>query len=146
MKFSIVTVGRVKVGFYRDGIAEYEKRLRRFAEVQITPVKEATQATEGERLLAKATGYVVALDERGTRFTTEQLAQHISALELRGEARLSVLIGGADGHSEAVRKRADELWSLSPLTLPHDLALLVLLEQLYRVETLRAGHPYHRGN
>ena len=146
MRFDIIAVGRAKAGFYRDGIAEYEKRLRRFAEVRVITVKEGTQAVEGERLLAQASGYIVALDERGTMFSTEQLSSHIGALELRGESRMSILIGGADGHDNNVRGRADNVWSLSPLTMPHDLALLVLLEQLYRVETLRAGHPYHRGN
>lgn len=146
MKFDIVVVGRAKAGFYRAGITEYEKRLRRFADVRIVPVREATQAVEGERLLAKASGYIVALDERGTLFSTEQLQNRINELEMRGESRMSILIGGANGHTDHVRGRANELWSLSPLTMPHDLALLVLLEQLYRVETLRAGHPYHRGN
>lgn len=146
MKYEIITVGKVRSGFYRDGSKEYEKRLTRFGSIGITNVKEATQAVESERLLAAASGYVIALDERGTHRTTDQLAQHITQLAERGTNRICILIGGADGHTDSLRANVSELWSLSKLTMPHDLALLVLLEQLYRVETIRAGHPYHRGN
>ena len=65
-------------------------------------------------------------------------------LELNGGSRVSLLIGGANGHDEQLLAAVDESWSLGPLTLPHYLARLVLVEQLYRVETVRAGHPYHR--
>lgn len=72
------------------------------------------------------------------------MAERVTALETRGVSQVSLLIGGAAGLSELVREAAGELWSLSALTLPHELARLVLLEQLYRLETIRAGHPYHR--
>lgn len=146
MKYDIITVGKLRTGFYRDGCSEYKKRLRRYAGITLTTVREGTQATESERLLAAAQGYVIVLDERGKQRSTANLATHLSELELRGTNRVSLLIGGADGHTPDLRKRVDELLSLSTLTMPHDLALLVLLEQLYRVETLRAGHPYHRGD
>lgn len=146
MKYDVISVGKVKTGFYREGCSEYEKRLRRYADLSLTTVREGTQEVESERLLAQASGYIIALDERGKQRTTTNLATHFSNLEMRGINRISLLIGGADGHTEQLRKQADELLSLSALTMPHDLALLVLLEQLYRVETVRAGHPYHRAN
>lgn len=146
MKYDVISVGKVKTSFYREGCSEYEKRLRRYADLTLTTVREGTQEVESERLLAQASGYIIALDERGKQRTTTNLATHFSNLEMRGINRISLLIGGADGHTEQLRKQADELLSLSALTMPHDLALLVLLEQLYRVETVRAGHPYHRAN
>lgn len=146
MKYDIISVGKIKTGFYRDGCKEYEKRLKRYANVTLTTVREGTQSMESERLLAKTTGYIIALDERGTQRTTTSFAAHIDKLELHGTNRISFLIGGANGHTPQLRKRADELCSLSTLTMPHDLALLVLLEQLYRIETVRSGHPYHRAN
>ena len=84
------------------------------------------------------------LDEAGEGHTTAGLASFATALEARGVSRISLLIGGPDGHGDRARRAADASLSLSPLTFPHELARLVLLEQLYRVESLRAGHPYHR--
>ena len=80
----------------------------------------------------------------GAERTSAAWAARIGELEVRSVGQVSFLLGGAGGHSRALKNRADELWSLSKLTLPHELARLVLLEQLYRAETIRAGHPYHR--
>jgi len=119
--------------------------LQAYAKVELIEVKEAKGIEqESAALLAAAQGYVVALDEAGELLSTQQLADKLTWLELRGISLLSLLIGGANGHSQVLKRQADALWSLSPLTLPHELARLVILEQLYRVETLRAGHPYHR--
>ncbi len=152
MKYHIVAVGQLKRGFLADGCHHYEKRLRPYAKLELTELKEgrgataeATRERESQGLRSAATGHVVVLDERGLSHTTAALAQQVSALELRGVAQVSLLVGGAEGHADWLRSEADELWSLSALTLPHELARLVLLEQLYRIETLRAGHPYHRG-
>lgn len=154
MRYRIVAVGRVGQGYARDGCERFLKRLRALAPTEVVEVR-ATRAADPDVVrsqesaaLLSAVGSaqrVVAVDERGRGFTTSALASHVTQLELRGISRLDLLVGGAEGHAEAVRERADEAWSLSPLTLPHDLARLVLLEQLYRIETLRSGHPYHRG-
>ncbi|MFO7545317.1 MAG: 23S rRNA (pseudouridine(1915)-N(3))-methyltransferase RlmH [Trueperaceae bacterium] len=153
MRYRIVAVGRVGHGYARDGCERFLKRLRALAPTEIVEVRTARASAavvvrrqEGEALLSAVTSAqrVVALDERGRTFTTKALAEHVTQLELHGVSRLDVLIGGAEGHTDAVRERAEETWSLSPLTFPHDLARLVLLEQLYRIETLRSGHPYHR--
>ena len=85
------------------------------------------------------------LDERGERFTTRAFADRLEALARRGDVKCAAfLIGAADGHNDQLRKEADLLLTLSPFTLQHELALLVLLEQLYRVASLKSGSPYHR--
>jgi len=145
MRYRLLTIGKLKRGFYQVGCQHYLERLQAYAKVELIEVKEAKGIEqESAALLAAAQGYVVALDEAGELLSTQQLADKLTWLELRGISLLSLLIGGANGHSQVLKRQADALWSLSPLTLPHELARLVILEQLYRVETLRAGHPYHR--
>lgn len=152
MRYRLACIGRLKRGFYADACGHYAGRLEPFARLEVVELKEARGAdaaavreAESEALLAAAQARTVALDEHGRSFDTRALAAHLDALEVAGDSRLSVLLGGAEGHAPGLLRRVDEVWSLSPLTLPHELARLVLLEQLYRVETLRAGHPYHRG-
>ena len=150
MRYRIVAVGRLRRGFAADGCRHYLERLIRLAQVEVVEVKafkgnpERVRTAESEALLAAAEGYLVTLDERGKAWRSQELARNLTSLELDGISRLSLLIGGAEGLSQAVRQRADASWRLSDLTLPHGLARLLLLEQLYRAETIRAGHPYHR--
>jgi 23S rRNA (pseudouridine1915-N3)-methyltransferase len=151
MRYHLVTIGTVKRSFYKQGCEFYLERLKNYSKVETIELKEHKAAnaatvkqTESEALLSAASGYVIALDETGKTFTSEQLAQKITTLENQSVSLISLLIGGAEGHSETLKKGARELWSLSPLTLPRELARLVLLEGLYRAETIRAGHPYHR--
>lgn len=151
MKYRIVAVGKLKRGFLAAGCTHFLERLGPYAKTEVLELKEGRGSTqqvveqEGTALLGAASGYLIALDERGTQHTSASWAARIGELETRSVGQLSFLLGGANGHGEALRGRVDELWSLSKLTLPHELARLVLLEQLYRAETLRAGHPYHRG-
>ncbi|WP_038048923.1 23S rRNA (pseudouridine(1915)-N(3))-methyltransferase RlmH [Thermus caliditerrae] len=136
MRLRVVAVGKPRLAYAQLGVEEYAGRIRRYAPLEVHFVKEARE------LLPRAEGHrKVVLDERGRLFTTEALLRFLEGWE--GE-RVAFLVGGAEGHPEAVRREADLLLSLSPLTLQHELALLVLLEQLYRLLTLRAGHPYHR--
>lgn len=136
MRLRVVAVGKPRLDYARLGVETYVERIRKYAPLEILYVKEARE------LLPKAEGYrKVVLDERGKFYTTEGLYQLLQGWE--GE-RVAFLVGGAEGHPEGVRREADLLLSLSPLTLQHELALLVLLEQLYRLFTLKAGHPYHR--
>ncbi len=151
MRYRVVCVGKVRSPFAKDGSKRYLDLLGRLAPSELIEVRESRageverrRAEDAERLLAAADGYVVALDERGATHSSRGLADLIGRLETSGVSRISVLIGGADGHAAELRTRADDSWRLSDLTLPHELALLVLLEQLYRAETIRAGHPYHR--
>jgi len=126
------------------GLEEYASRLRRSRKFELIYVREGTQAQEGQRLLEASEGFVrVVLDERGQLVNTLTLHKKLSDWEMAGE-KVAFLIGGAEGHTEQTRSRAHWLFSLSPLTLQHELALVVLLEQLYRVESLKRGEPYHR--
>jgi 23S rRNA (pseudouridine1915-N3)-methyltransferase len=96
--------------------------------------------------LEKSQGaFRIVLDERGERPTTRQLSDKVAALEMRGDVKcVAFLIGASDGHTDELRRSADWLLSLSSMTMQHELALVVLLEQIYRVATLRKGEPYHR--
>jgi 23S rRNA (pseudouridine1915-N3)-methyltransferase len=85
------------------------------------------------------------LDERGQQVSSRALASRVSTWEQSGSIKgIAILIGGASGHTEALREHADWLWSLSSLTLQHEMALLLVLEQMYRAYTIKAGTPYHR--
>ena len=111
----------------------------------IVYVKAADRADESRALLARSDGmWRVVLDEHGDHLASRDLAKKIDAWEQRGPRDFALLIGGADGHSDELRKAAGWTWSLSKLTLQHELALVVLLEQLYRAYTIKAGLPYHR--
>lgn len=155
MKARLIAVGENAPPWVAEGFAEYRKRLSHWLPldlVEIAPglrgknrdVARATQ-DEGTRVLAALPkqAHVVVLDGRGTLHTSEQLAQRLE--HWRGQGRdLAFLIGGPEGHAAEVLTRADERWSLGPLTLPHMLVRLVLAEQLYRAAALLANHPYHR--
>jgi 23S rRNA (pseudouridine1915-N3)-methyltransferase len=151
----VLTLGRSDRGPFAAAIERYRARLDASsggAEVRALKASrlgsaQERRAADADTLLAAARvagGWSVLLDERGASFTTAALAAHVAALEQRGESRLTLLVGAADGVDERVRAEVDAVWSLSPLTLPHELALVVLLEQLYRVATIASGHPYHR--
>jgi 23S rRNA (pseudouridine1915-N3)-methyltransferase len=151
MRYHLVTIGSVKRSFYKQGCDFYLERLKNYSKVDVVELKEhkassveTVKQAESDMLLNAASGYLIALDETGKMFTSEKLAQRVTTLENQSISLISILIGGAEGHSETLKQSVKELWSLSALTLPHELARLVLLEQLYRAETIRAGHPYHR--
>lgn len=151
MRYQIMAIGQLKRGFYAEGCQFYIDRLKAYAKLELVELKEAKDRTpeqikelESTALLQAASGYTIALDEQGKTLTSKQLAQTLTQLENSGISTLSLLIGGAEGHSQSLKKQVQALWRLSDLTLPHDLARLVLLEQLYRAETIRARHPYHR--
>jgi len=159
MRYRLLAIGKLKRGFYQAGCQHYLERLQAYAKAELIELKEKGGIDESAALLTAAQGYtaqgytaqvytaqvyIVALDEAGELLSTQQLADTLTRLELRGVSQLSLLIGGARGHSQALKSQVAALWSLSNLTLPHELARLVALEQLYRVETLRARHPYHR--
>ncbi|WP_018466433.1 23S rRNA (pseudouridine(1915)-N(3))-methyltransferase RlmH [Calidithermus timidus] len=144
MRIRVCVVGRPRLEYARLGLEEYASRLRRSRKFELIYVREGTQAQEGQRLLEASEGFVrVVLDERGQLVNTLTLHKKLSDWEMAGE-KVAFLIGGAEGHTEQTRSRAHWLFSLSPLTLQHELALVVLLEQLYRVESLKRGEPYHR--
>lgn len=154
MKWSIVAVGRVKEPFYRAAVAEYLGRLEHYRSVSLVEVpeerlvpgrEEAVMRREAERLTAACRDATrVALTEGGDRLTTLELARKLDRFERQGSSHLAFVLGGPQGlDAEFVAGSAWEL-SLSPLTFPYQLARLVLLEQLYRCETLRRNEPYHK--
>lgn len=145
MKLRICIIGKPRLPYARAGLAEYEKRLERYTRLELRYLKEGPQAQEGQRLLEASKGYKrVVLDERGQMVDTQALRARLESWEMQAEKGVAFLIGGAEGHAQAVRDQADWVLALSRLTLQHELALVVLLEQLYRVETLKRGEPYHR--
>ena len=143
MKLRILAIGKPKLRYAADGIAEFQKRLARSGKLEIHYLKDGNDTRQ---FLQRSEGtYRIALDERGWCPTTTELVQRIDALEERGDIKtVTFLIGGADGHSEELRGACDLVLSLSSLTLQHELALVVLLEQLYRVFSIKRGEPYHR--
>ncbi len=145
MKWQIVSIGKPSLDYARRGIAEYEKRLRRYAKLDIIHGREQGREKNSDYLLKASEGaYRIALDERGKTPTTLEFAKAVEQWQHQGHKRITFIIGGADGHSADVREQADQVWALSALTFQHELALLVLLEQIYRVHTYLKGEPYHR--
>ncbi|CAN5784542.1 23S rRNA (pseudouridine(1915)-N(3))-methyltransferase RlmH [soil metagenome] len=145
MKWNIITVGKPALAWAKTGTEDYAKRLRKMATVELTTVREGGSAQNGIRSLeASKDSYRIVLDERGRQLSSMEFSKWIEKQELNGRKRVSFLIGGADGHSPEVREAADELWALSTMTLQHEMALVVLLEQIYRGYSIMRGTPYHR--
>lgn len=145
MHWRFLAIGKPKLPFARDGIAEYLGRLQPFTDAKLDYLKAGARETESAALLARSEGhYRIVLDERGEQPTSLALSQRFTRLEHDRIKSVAVIIGGADGHTEDLRQRADWLWSLSRLTLQHELALLLTLEQIYRAYTIKANLPYHR--
>lgn len=146
MKWQILAIGKPSLAYARAGVEEYRKRLSRYATVELTADgKDAGPEKNGTAQLAASDGAVrIVLDERGEPWTTAGFAGRVKDWQVGGIKRVAVLIGGADGHSPSVREAADHIVALSGFTLQHELALVVLLEQIYRVHTILKGEPYHR--
>jgi 23S rRNA (pseudouridine1915-N3)-methyltransferase len=148
MKLRVVAVGKDRSGLYSPAVDEYAGRIARYVRFELVEVPEARRHAgtprakdeEGEALLARigAKERVVVLDERGTEETSEAFARRVGGWLSRGQD-VALVVGGADGLSDAVRARADET-----LTLAHRLARLVLVEQLYRALTILRGEKYHK--
>ncbi len=156
MKLAILAVGHRMPAWVNDAFGEYAKRMPREMPLQLKELKPAQRSSaagdiarwlqaEAERITAALPqgALRVVLDERGRSFPTRTLADHLERWRSDGRD-VAFIIGGADGLDDTVRSRADLLWSLSPLTLPHGLVRVVLAEQLYRASSLLSGHPYHR--
>ena len=156
MKASLIAVGERAPSWVAEGFVEYRKRLSHWLPLELVEVEAGLRgkgrdavramADEGQRVLAALpkSAHVVALDGRGQPWSSEQLAQRLEAWRAQGRD-LALLIGGPEGHAPEVLSRADQAWSLGPLTLPHMLVRLLVAEQLYRAAAMLANHPYHRG-
>ena len=145
MRWQVFAIGKPKLDFAKLGIDEYTARMHQFAPVQMNYLKASTQAGESLALVERSKGmFRIVLDERGEEVTSRALAKKISELEMHGKRDIAIVVGGADGHTDEVRQSAGWLWSLSKLTLQHELALVLAMEQLYRAYTIKGGLPYHR--
>lgn len=145
MKHQILAAGKPALGYAKTGVAEYLKRLTRYGTYELKHLKDGSSEDVSKRLREASEGTLrIVMDERGENLTTAQLTKKIQHWEMCGVKRASYLIGASDGHTQDLRDDADLIWALSPLTLQHELALVVLLEQLYRVATIQRGEPYHR--
>lgn len=146
MRWIIATVGSPRLTYAKLGVEDYANRVRRMSRLEFTVVKASpTPGAESAALLARTEGcHRIVLDSRGEMLTSSEWAALVRDLELDGKGSAAVLIGGAEGHAPAVHAVADRRVSLGPLTLQHELALVVFLEQLYRAYTILRGLPYHR--
>lgn len=156
MKWTVLAVGKLRGAAASGGVAEYLERIRRMRPVEMVEAPAAKAgsqdaavaralAKEGRALLAKIkpADHVILLDRLGAARDSEALAAHLAALEPRVRGRLVFTVGGAFGVDESVRARANESISFGPITLPHELARLILVEQLYRALTIQRNLPYH---
>ena len=143
MLLKIVAVGRVKERSFAERCDEYRKRLGAYAKVQLVEVADGDVASEGAAILRELDrehhAEVVALSEEGREFTTAEFAAHLAA----ADGKVVFVIGGPFGLAPEVEKRARLVWSLSRLTFTHEMARMLLLEQLYRACNLNAGGRYH---
>ena len=159
MKIKIVTVGKLKEKYLKDGIAEYSKRISRFAKLEMieladekTPDKaseienQKILETEGARILSKVgeRDFVLVLAIEGKTFSSEEFSKQLEEASIKGYSTLTFIIGGSLGLAPSVKNRANLSVSFGRLTLPHQLMRLVLVEQIYRAFTIQQESPYHK--
>ncbi|WP_377887233.1 23S rRNA (pseudouridine(1915)-N(3))-methyltransferase RlmH [Alkalihalobacillus sp. R86527] len=159
MNISIVTVGKLKEKYLKQGIAEYTKRLGPFAKIEVIEVPDEkapenlsevemvqVKNAEGTRILSKISqdAHVIALAIEGNMKTSEKLAKDLDQLATYGKSKVAFVIGGSLGLSDDVMKRANDTLSFSKMTFPHQLMRLVLVEQIYRAFKINRGEPYHK--
>lgn len=159
MKITVIGVGKVKEKFFRDAIAEYEKRLGRYCKLEICEVpdektpdgaseslEDTIKEKEADRILGKLPedAYVMILDIVGKKMDSVAFGKKIEQLGISGKSHLVFVIGGSLGLHEKVKKRADFSVSFSDMTFPHQLMRVILLEQIYRGYRIVKGEPYHK--
>jgi 23S rRNA (pseudouridine1915-N3)-methyltransferase len=159
VNISIITVGKLKEKYLRQGIEEYLKRLSAYAKVEVVEVADEkapeelselemlqVKQKEGERILAKISQdtYVIALAIQGKLQSSEELANTLDKLATYGKSKIAFVIGGSLGLSEEVLKRSNEQLSFSRMTFPHQLMRLILVEQIYRTFRINRNEPYHK--
>jgi 23S rRNA (pseudouridine1915-N3)-methyltransferase len=143
MKLHIVTVGKPRLPYAREGWDEYLKRLTHYHDIRVTHLPDKWAYDASQLLHAAGSAYKVALVIEGEQLSSRQLAAFLQKRAIDGR-ELCLVIGGPEGLPEAVIAAADYQWSFSKLTFPHDLAMVILLEALYRASTINAGTPYHK--
>lgn len=159
MRYTILCVGKIKEKYFTDAIAEYKKRLSRYADMEIIEVadeKTPDQASEGEENLIKAmegkrllskikdSMYVIALDLKGKEYDSVAFSQYLSDLKVRGNSHIAFVIGGSLGLDKEVLDRSNAKVCFSKMTFPHQLMRVILLEQVYRGCRIEKNEPYHK--
>lgn len=159
MRLRIIAAGKVREKYLALGIEEYRKRLAGVAQVEVVEVPdeplpepwsdslaERARAVEGERIRKqiKPGSFVIALEIRGQELSSEELASLLAKQALNGYSDFTFIIGGASGLAQSVLQGADFRLSFGPMTFPHQLMRLMLVEQLYRAVKINRGEPYHR--
>ncbi|MDO4518477.1 MAG: 23S rRNA (pseudouridine(1915)-N(3))-methyltransferase RlmH, partial [Bacillota bacterium] len=155
----VIAIGKLKEKYWRDAIAEYAKRLKAYCTLDIVELKEsplranpsaadeeAVKIAEGQAILDRIqkNDYVITLEIRGKRLTSEQLADKVQTLGIEGRSSLVFVIGGSLGLSADVSKRADFKLSFSDMTFPHQMMRVILLEQIYRAFKINRNEAYHK--
>ena len=158
MRFYVVSIGKLKDAYLRDGVAEYVKRMRPYGGITITELNESkigdkpsdadrkqVVVEEGERLLKAVpkNAYTVLLDVYGKTMSSEELAKTIAKLEVDGISDMAFIVGGAFGVSDELRKSVNYKLSFSPMTFTHQMVRLLLVEQIYRASKINRNEPYH---
>jgi 23S rRNA (pseudouridine1915-N3)-methyltransferase len=142
VKINVITVGQPKLQYAKDGWEEYWQRLKHYHQLRATRIPDKNN--DADHILKVAgNSYKVGLVIEGQQLSSQELASFLEKHSLEGR-EVSFIIGGPDGLPKEVIQQLDYPWSLGELTLPHDLAMIVTLEALYRASTINAGHPYHR--
>lgn len=159
MNISVISVGKLKEKYLKLGIEEFSKRLSKYCKLDLIELEdekcpenlsekdmEIVKNKEGQRILSKIknNSYVIALAIDGKNLSSEELADTISKLAVRGNSHITFIIGGSLGLSDEVLKRADYKLSFSKMTFPHQLMKLILLEQVYRAFRINNNEPYHK--
>lgn len=159
MKITVLCVGKIKEKYWSDAIAEYMKRLSKYCTADIQEVadektdekasekeEELVKEKEGQRLLSKIPdqAYVITLTIGGKSFDSVEMSKMLENFGIRGKDRIVFVIGGSLGLSDKVQARADEAWSFSKLTFPHQMMRVILLEQIYRSFRIMKNEPYHK--
>ena len=146
LSITIFAVGKLKESFWKEACAEYLKRLGAYCKITVKEFPDSNKEREAELLLSHLPEHapILLLDIKGKEISSETLATKIDTYALSGSSQLVFIIGGSDGVISEVKQHATERISFGPITLPHNLARVVLLEQLYRAFKISRGEPYHK--
>lgn len=147
LRFTILCVGKIKEAYMREAVSDYTRRLTKYGKIEIVETNEDISVKkEGEALLARLQekSYVFALDLKGKMCSSPELARMLERQATSGYSHFTFIIGGSDGLSSDVTERADCNLCLSPMTFPHQMARLILLEQIYRAMKINHGEKYHK--
>ncbi len=156
VKINLLAVGKVKEKYFAEGIAEYSKRLSRFADFNIievaeenfTKIDDATvnviKEREAERLKPHLKGYIIALAIEGKKYSSQSFSKMLSTLIDNGQGVITFVIGGSYGIADQIKQKANALMSFSDMTFPHTLFRLMLTEQIYRAFSIINGSAYHK--